>query len=201
MRISTTILDSFYRYHLGTLSYNDLMERITGSFEGNYYTERGTAFHSIVENYDGMHYSYKEFTFNKEGIDIIVNDIEDYKKNGIAEVKAAVITNIYGVDITLVGKADYWKPNSILELKTTNFYNAENYEDSLQWKCYMYIFGVKEVIYKVATLDANEDDKSINITAINQLTKTYYEDIVYEIKDILSEFIKFIYTNNLRGLF
>jgi len=187
-RLSVTLLDSFNSYLNDDITENELIERITRKFEGNYYTERGSAFHKAIENNTDT-----EGDFKFIGINRVIEAIENYKNHGIAELKSSKIYIIDGEEIEVVGKADYWMPSSICELKTTTYFNANTYLNSIQWKCYMDLFDVKEVVYIVATLEPNTN----TIKEINTLTMLYYDQINVEIKELIGLFVNYLKSRGL----
>lgn len=195
MRLSVTTLEQFNRFMNGEIKKDELIERLTTKFEGNAFTERGTRFHTIIENYDEINYSHSDYSFYEDQINSFVSDIKDYKQNGVPEVKGTKIYNFGDESVTLVGKADYYKGNSILELKTTSYYNAESYDNSIQWRAYMVIFGANEVVYKIATL--KESNSMISIEKVDTLVKTYYEEIPDELQILIKMFLNFVKINNI----
>ena len=188
MRVSVTLLDSFNSFTNGDITESQLIDRITHEFVGNFYTERGSAFHTAIENGTDT-----EGDFQFKGIEKVMKEVENYKQNGIAELKNTKHYFIDGEDIELVGKADYWTPSSICELKTTTYFDVNTYLSSIQWRCYMSIFDVKEVVYVVATLDLENAVRDVNI-----LTLLYYDEINSEIKKLLMLFLDYI---KRRGLY
>jgi hypothetical protein len=189
MRLSVTLLDTFNSYNNGNIPESQLIDSITHEFVGNFYTERGSAFHKAIENGTDT-----EGDFKFKGIEKVMKEVENYRQHGLAELKSSKRYYINGEIVELVGKADYWTPKSICELKSTTRFNQYTYLNSIQWKCYMDIFNVPEVVYVVATIDVYENI----ITEVNTLTMLYYDEINVEITDLLALFIKYL---NKRGLY
>ena len=207
LRISVTTLDSFNNYLNGGLKEDELIAILKGEFKGNFYTERGTALHKIiVDNIttqipifdkDGVDiYEYNDFIFDKAGIDKLANYIDH---RCIPELKNFKEYSIDGITLRIVGKADFWTPYSIIEIKSTSFFNPEIYEESYQWRFYMDIFNLKEVLYIVATL--KEQDGIHYIDSINTAVKLWYDSIPAELEELSISFIQYLKTRELLWIY
>ncbi len=207
LKISVTTLDSFNNYLNDKLAEDELIKILKGEFKGNFYTERGTALHKInVDNIttqipifdkDGVDiYEYNDLIFDKAGIDKIATFIDH---RSIPELKTFKDYEINGITFRIVGKADFWTPQSIIEIKSTSYFNPETYDESYQWRFYMDIFDVKEVLYIIATL--TERGGIQYIEHINCLLKLWYDSIPAEIEDLLFMFIYFIKYKGLEWIY
>ena len=185
MRLSVTTLEAYRLYLNGIVSQEDLIKQITGVFEPSKYMEYGKKFHEILE---------------KPNTDHKINDLE-FDKNDMIKCREFILpaalnevksTKMYG-DTELVGKVDQIFGNLILEHKTTfSYINLQKYMDSLQWKCYLDIFGADRVIYNIFHFNNKLELKNIETFEVGR-----YAGLEKYIRTMISsynEFYKKIYS-------
>lgn len=158
-RLAVTLLDSFRLWRdlpedAEWFPVEELEARIKGApFEETEEMRIGKALHAIVEGKgakDGSMLESGGILFDSYSVQPIL----DAFRGGVHEVKATMeIATPHG-PVLLVGKADYLYGTDAYELKSRmgRAHEPERYQDSVQWKAYTLLFGVRRVIYHFAQL-------------------------------------------------
>src|SRR5262252_10010400 len=156
LRISATLLNEFALY-LNEDWYTEAMlqDTIKGVFKSTPEIQLGRAYHKLLErpqkNLDGL-YEYKDFRFEPEAIDTLLDRLEP----GVFEVKLEKSLGVTreGEQVMLVAKVDHIAGLHPSEVKTTlDPFDAEKYLGSYQWKTYVLVFEAEILSYHVAVLE------------------------------------------------
>lgn len=192
MRVSATTLESFRLFQTSDwFTYEKLVEDWTGEREFDPIMVRGSSFHEIIENWKD--YKNTDDLIENKGWQWHKNQLQPIAENeqltGVAEVKGTMdITLPNGEIITVVGVVDRLDSYEATEYKTTENFNTDKYQSSVQWRIYCLIFGLKKVTYKVACVDKNNP---VNILAFEQVEFNAYEGMQQEIEVLLNDFVNF----------
>jgi hypothetical protein len=75
-----------------------------------------------------------------------------------SEVSGSVVLDVDGVKVRITGHADWLLGLDMLELKSSpKPIPPEKFADSMQWRCYVLIFGLKRIVYRLVHLDEDDD--------------------------------------------
>lgn len=75
-----------------------------------------------------------------------------------SEVSGCVVLDVDGMKVRITGHADWLLGLDMLELKSSPKTIApEKFADSMQWRCYVLIFGLKRIVYRLVHLDEDDD--------------------------------------------
>lgn len=212
MRISVTKIEQYRRYRAGLNSLADLLESITGAFRPSWQMERGTAFHSILEEpalymkwgsgLDGrpeveFHYECDGLPFPADVVHKCTNVI-DY--SGAFEMKTVKeFVTEYGV-VNVVGKCDQVIGTKVIENKTKwSPFDYDGYADSCQWRFYLSMFNVSEVKYNVFCMSISRGE--VELKSIEVFSMFDYATLEYDVMELLTDFVHFIITQNLQHYF
>ena len=236
LRISSTQIEQYRAFWDGDklfgqpkVSYDKLIEYIKGEFVPTIYTERGKAFHSILE---------KTPELKKEGdveyYEVFSSEMAEYYKfdrnifrevfklnkdmftpNSTAELKIAWQFPHPTHEVNIVSMADRICGNTIAEWKTQWgnkiedfkdddedwFKNiAEEYEKSMQWRLYLHGFKAGRMRYTVAQLYPLKKNY-FTYNDISSFELEPYRGMEGDISFYINHFIEFIEYNNLEAYF
>lgn len=167
--------------------------------------ELGTAFHDILENLRTRYDSKKKVFRSHNGIEfdytMIAKNIFpliDYR--GILETKQTKIYEVKGAEVLIVAKADHLLGNWVTDFKSTWWkFSYDDYSESLQWRFYLDIFGADLFRYLVFVL--HDTETGIEFVESHDFYFTAYPNMIFDIHDILEQFVEFIYSRNLQQYF
>lgn len=146
----------------------------------------GTALHALLETAkdgDVVGLTDGEFTFSFEG------DME-VSLPPIREMKETRLYLIDGVRVTLVGKVDAIHGRRVIDHKFTTHYDAERFLGSMQWRCYLEVFGADEFQWNV--FEGRESaPKNYIIRALHELVTHRYPGMGTCVEDALRQFLAF----------
>ena len=191
IRVSVTDLEQ-YRYYCDSedMELETLLSRLRRSEEKSPEMLRGIAFHEVLENLgpceiDVIEHGGFRFRFDMEG---------ELSLPKIRELKAEKEYQVNGETVVLVGKVDAMKGFEVHDHKLTKTIDAENYTDSLQWRCYLDMFGAKKFIYNVFQ---GYEDRTGDIVIKDFQTFPFfdYPEMKRDISTALNGFIKFAKTH------
>lgn len=210
-KISVTTVDQFVKYlNSDTMTDEELIDRLIGKFQGNKFTELGTAFHFCLQN-PGE--TYKPFELES-------GTIYQYEYNGICfddlmmteclnklnwdipafEVREEKIYNSSYGEVKMIGKADQLCLNYVQEIKSCwTQYKYDNYKDSIQWKFYIDMFGVNTCKYIVYQFFENAN--GINLNQIHEFQFFKYDKLETDLINTIDNFINFIKEKNIENHF
>lgn len=108
--------------------------------------------------------------------------------NGYTQQKVTKkILTIDDEEYCLYGKIDYYKPDHIIDLKTTNEYKPSKYLNSYQHKIYCYIERITKFTYLVA--EFYKSDKITKVVGLEILFDEFdliEKEIILKIKEVIS---------------
>lgn len=201
LRTSATELESFRLYRqMKWLSHDEFMRRLRGERDESLVMRAGTALHAFLERADewqGDEVVQDDFVFILE-----LDGVLPLPK--IREIKVERQYEIAGVDVTLVAKADAVNGLAVDDHKLTEQFNAEWYQDSLQWRTYLSIFGANNFTYncfegKEVKLSERLKKRQgwagkhvWEITALHRLTVNRYDGMEREVLHWLRDLVEFI---------
>lgn len=145
IRLSVSDLET-YRYWKADedATLDDLVARLTRREPPTPQMEAGAAFAKLMEHaregelidaeVDGWHFSF--------ALD------DSIALPPVRELKAEVAIQTPHGPVTLVGKTD-GIDGEVHDQKLTEHFDAERYTDSLQWRCYLAMFGARSFVYDV----------------------------------------------------
>lgn len=188
----------------------------TGKFVENERMKIGTAWHKVLEHPDSTRYSKvipatkkqesMEKFFNRSGEYYFDADIVDSACKmigpGFKETKfVKTIATQFG-DVRMAGKCDWVNGLLIQDTKTKieSQAKAEDYEDSLQWRTYLWLTGCREFRYNLFPTYAVEADGYVPMKDPEQwLSFSFftYDGILQDIKQWLGEFLSWAYYHAL----
>jgi len=206
-KINTTLLESFRRFCVNDYENYDtesqLIESLTGKFEGNDKTDIGSAIHAIVEHggvgainkfYDLSEYGVKLST---EQILIIINHANNL---GVftPEIRLAKEFETRFGNVQIVGKTDQLQGVVLRDTKVTfKPRDYAYYYDSMQWKIYLSIFGLDRFAYDVFEVQGYDESmgKDISKCTIKQyepFEMLRYENMETEISNLINSFCEWV---------
>lgn len=203
MRISVTTIESYRRYLNGIDKEENLIESITKHRPPTLNMQRGTAFHSILEEPEKWYYpEMNQFIY--EGICFDADIVEKCKAEidyaGLFEIKHTKVYEVSKERVTVVGKCDQLIGASVIENKTKwSGFDIDSYQSSYQWRFYLDIFFVDCVKYNVFCMSALKD--GIRLNSIEKFEMHPYLNLHTDVKNILSMFVEYIHFRDLESFF
>lgn len=191
MRVSVTDLDQFQYFKNSDMELEELLSRLRKQEEKSPEMLRGIAFHEVLEKLDACDIDIIEhngFRFRFE------TDAE-LSLPRIRELKAEKEYEIGGVNVVLVGKVDALQALTVHDHKMTKQIDAENYTDSLQWRCYLDMFGARKFIYNVFQGYEEANTGDIVVKDFQQFTFYDYPSMKADISTALNGFVDFAKTH------
>lgn len=192
IRISATQLEAFRRWlDNEDATIEEMVAYLEKKVQPNEAMLAGSAFHKILEDYEDMTLAFVE----RDGFKFDFTEIEtEIHIPKIKEFKFEIIKNVNGEVVTFVGVVDAMESNCVFDHKLTAYIDAENYSDSMQWRCYLLWLGVSKFTYNLFQkyTPSAEPDKCI-IKSVTQISFYRYpgmEDDVISLTIQLIEFIK-----------
>lgn len=189
LKLRPTLLESFRLYQdFDWMEESSLIESIKGEFVPTEIVDVGTDYHLMLEDKQPKHGSYFE-----------MESFYHYrlKTSGINEVKSSATINTDYGDVLISAMCDVLDGLVIHENKTSfKPFQAEKYLDSLQWKCYLHVFGCNEARYHVYKLINTKD--GIVTQERNDLSMFRYDNMAKDIESYANGLLRFC---ELKGLF
>lgn len=129
----------------------------------------GTAFHKAVElsSYGGTHYvlTANGYTFD------IVCDVDI----AMPQLREAKVWKDYG-ELAVNGTVDGLLPKVVMDLKTTEYFDADNYLDGLQWRFYLDMTGADRFDWHVFQMSQRKE-QTYEIYGYHQLSQYRYQGL------------------------
>lgn len=108
----------------------------------------------------------------------------------IRELKAEKVYMIDGEPMELVGVVDGMFGTLVEDHKLTARYDAENYTDALQWRCYLDMFDAESFRYNIFEARKNSDGVYV-VRAFYPMTFFRYPDLQSDVTTALRDFLGF----------
>jgi len=105
----------------------------------------------------------------------------------VREIKAEVPFITPSGPVTLVGMVDQLDGLIVHDEKLTERWDAERYFDSMQWRCYLVMFGAKAFVYDVFQCLRDEERRHVVVTDYQAMTFYAYPDIRADVQDAVNE--------------
>ena len=192
IRVSVTDIDQ-YRYYRDSedMELGTLLSRLRKEEEKSQAMLQGIAFHEVLEKLEPCELDFIghggfRFRFDLDG------EISIPK---IRELKAEKEYQVNGETVVLVGKVDAISGFTVRDYKLTKIIDAENYTDSLQWRCYLDMFGGKKFIYDVFQGYEEARTGDIVIKDFQSFPFFDYPDMKSDINTALNGFVEFAKTH------
>lgn len=167
-RISVTALDQYQRFlDDDEMSEQEFIAQITTKIPPTTAMAVGTAWHSVLENWQGetADNRYRVWRSEIEHWDVIMGNNHCLKQFLCFDLSALATDDPiiigephereqkrcwYGADgVQLVGKFDVITPFAVIDHKLTASFDPERYFNSWQWRCYLAMTGKPKMIYQV----------------------------------------------------
>jgi hypothetical protein len=196
MRISATTLEMFRRRN----SDEEFIKRITEAFKPTPQMEFGTAFDWLIQQPDLLKpidgfFKYNNILVPEEPVMIMRDRLNPYCQ---FQLKSTKTYSINGALVTLVCKCDVLTGIITEEIKTTfRAFNYDNFEKSLQWRCYLEVFNSPLIYYHVFEFG---DDYTFK-TPVEPFYFSSYSNLSNDVRNALTELVTFIESKNLYNYF
>lgn len=191
IRISATNLESFRRWLLNEEStIEEMIAYLKRETPPNEAMLAGSAFHKVLEN---AQYGDELNIIEQDGFTFDLTSFEsEIALPAIREFKIEKPAIIADEPVTFVGVVDALSINEVFDHKLTSNPNAENYLDSMQWRCYLDWFNVDKFTYNFfhSYKPANKD--IYQIKGVLQVSFYRYAEIKRDIENISIQFVNFV---------
>jgi hypothetical protein len=224
-RISVTSLEAFRRYIAGVSQFDteaNLLDVLSGRFEGNEFTYIGSAFHSIVEHgEEAYRVADGGYVLEVDGYAVLMDGLQvatalQYKH----EYPAAFHEVSFGMDfldgrfpLHVSGRLDLPHGDDIRDIKTkfsapkgVNDCPAEGYIDSCQWRLYLQMTGADRFYFDVFQFDGYDktkhglDVRGLKLTRTEPIECLRYDAMEQDNRQLVDEFREYIHTKNLYNI-
>jgi len=206
-QIRATQLESFRRFQVETSENYDteaqLIESLSGKFEGNDKTNIGSAFHSIIENcYSNI--NYEKHIFEKFKVKLSGNHIDLALTHGCnlgiftPEIRLPKTFQTKYGDLSVTGQTDVLQGLILRDTKVTfKPRTFEYYFNSAQWKIYLSIFGLDKFYYDVFEVQGYDETmgRDISRCTIKQyepIECLRYEQMEKDIETLIYNFCEWV---------
>ena len=211
-KVSVTLLETFRRFRDGASEWDTeqkVIDSLTETFQGNDYTNIGSACHFIIENAGNGTTVLKEPFFKMFGttlsdtqIDLLCAHANELKPF-VPEVKLTRKYNTKIGIISLTGVCDILKGNYIRDTKCK--FSAPKlieYYNSCQWKFYLSIFGLERFYYDIFEfvgykVEIGRDVSGLQLVKHDPFECFAYSNMESDLQTIVDDFIEWI---EFRGL-
>lgn len=215
-RISITTLETYRKFLAGDewTNQDKMIEAITAPFEGNEYTRIGTAFHSIVEQGEGVAVRQPDGRFIVDGDGYPITFSEEQvamalkyrSKLSYAFHEQWISRDFHtpSMDIYVLGRVDVLHGTFIRDIKTK--YSPVKYADyaeSAQWKFYLDLSGLDTFYFDLFEFPNYKKDKhgydvsSLGIKPYGQIECIRYEGMERDNQRLVEDFTDFITRHDL----
>jgi len=188
IRTSVTKLDALHLYQQGVIELDDLIKRLRGETVETEAMQFGRAFHKLLEKIDeieeGKDAEIDGNVFSASDILLIKNNLKYKPALGVAEIKDVKEYNVDGEIVQVSAVADLLVGETVVEYKTTRYFDIEKYINSYQWRFYMDIFGASKAVYNIFVFYNNQ------LREVKDFTLFNYKDLQDDIKFLLRDYVK-----------
>lgn len=211
-KISVTHLETFRRFRDGATEWDTeqkVIDAISGEFKGNDYTNIGSAFHSIIENFGTKNEHGPESILKTFGVVLSQKQAEiamDHACDLQTFVPEVKLTKKYETKIgtiILTGVADVLKGNTIRDTKCKfSPPKLTEYYDSCQWKFYLSIFGLEWFYYDIFEFVGYKREMGRNVADLELIKHEPFGCFAYvgmesDLQTLVDDFIEWITFRNL----
>lgn len=142
-RLSASIVDAVEKFALNDEGNVSEMYRYFTDFQPSEFMKFGTRIHEILET----SYNIKQSPEFDSGFMEFVREV---CPNGVTEHKAVSHPfNLAGVNLVVSGVADIYTVNTVVDHKTTGYFDYNKYSNSVQPYLYCWLFGVRSCWFNV----------------------------------------------------
>lgn len=192
MIVSVSNLDLYRRYRLDEeFELDELLAMLRREQGPTLAMRAGTAFHSVLEHTDMS-------TLDVSGADEFVFTFElddEISLPPVREMRGQRDYYIGGHVVTLKGRVDGLDGVAIYDHKLTAHFDASNYVDSYQWRCYLAIFGARQFTYNVFVGSrAKESPEGLiawRVTDFHKLSLFTYPELERDVERELARYVDF----------
>ena len=202
-RVTATMLEAFRRYKDNEyMSFFDMVASIKGTTEENDAMRLGTAVHEVLEHYPYGNAKYDWFTrlnyVDTRGHNIGTAGIAQHHEwlddSWLREVPTEKgIAMADGTVLYLKCKADAVAGTTVVDHKVTtkpiNDAMIQRYQDSMQWRAYLFAFGASQFMYNI--LQMENEDGVWYVKANEQAYMSDYPTMGLDVVDMVHELYEF----------
>jgi hypothetical protein len=202
-RVTAMMLEAFRRYKDNEyMSFDDMVAAIKGTTEVNEAMKLGTAVHEVLEHYpDGyvMHNVFKSpvyitslgFNIEMQSISESAIWLTDIWLREVPTEKGIAMAD--GTVLYLKCKADAVAGTTVVDHKVTtkpiNDAMIQRYQDSMQWRAYLFAFGASQFMYNILQMENN--DGVWFVKANEQAYMSDYPTMGLDVVDMVHELYEF----------
>jgi len=188
IRTSVTKLDALHLYQQGVIEFEELVKRLRGETIETEAMQFGRAFHKLLEKIDeieeGKDTEIDGNVFSANDILLIKNNLKYKPALGVPEIKDVKEYNVDGEIVQVSAVADLLVGETVVEYKTTRYFDIEKYQNSYQWRFYMDIFGASKVVYNIFVFYNNQ------LREVKDFKLFNYKDLQDDIRFLLQDYVK-----------
>lgn len=194
IRISATQLESYRRWMINDEStIGDMINYLLRRTPPTEAMLAGSAFHKVLEN---AKYNDELTLVEQDGFKFDLSALDcEISLPESKEFKLEKQTIINGEQVTFVGVVDAIQVNEIFDHKLTSRPDAENYIDSMQWRCYLDWFDCDKFTYNLFQSCKPDNQDIYQIKSFLPISFYRYDSMRRDIRDIASSFIEFVKTH------
>lgn len=215
MRVSVTTVEQLNylrNSEYGDSSVKTIVAQINREGEETEAMRRGTAFHHVLETFGntGVLDQAARYVYHEDGNTHVCCDKQfvpegadwwefefDFTMEGelilpaIRELKGELQMVVHGVPVTLSGKVDAIDGNCVHDHKLTSSFDTEQYEDSVQWRCYLRMFNADVFQYNLFEQYTSKKTAVVNVKRMHTLKLYRYPGLDEDVEDAVGEFVEF----------
>ncbi len=188
IRTSVTKLDALHLYQQGVIELEELIKRLRGETVETEAMQFGRAFHKLLEKIDeieeGKDTEIDGNVFSANDILTTKNNLKYKPALGVPEIKDVKEYNVDGEIVQVSAVADLLVGETVVEYKTTKYFDIEKYINSYQWRFYLDIFGARKVVYNIFLFYNNQ------LRGVRDFTFYNYKDLQDDIRFLLQDYVK-----------
>jgi len=187
IRTSVTKLDALHLYQQGVIEFEELVKRLRGETIETEAMQFGRAFHKLLEKIDEIEEKDTEIdgnVFSANDILLIKNNLKYKPALGVPEIKDVKEYNVDGEIVQVSAVADLLVGETVVEYKTTRYFDIEKYINSYQWRFYLDIFGASKVVYNIFVFYNKQ------LREVRDFTFYKYKDLQDDLIFLLQDYVK-----------
>lgn len=191
IRLSVTDLESLRYYKLrDDQDLDALIRQLQHREPSTPAMEAGAAFAKLMEHAQ----EGELFSTLSEGWGFTFDLDETIALPAVRELKAEMVFATPHGPVTLVGKVD-GLDGTIYDQKLTERYDVEGkYVDSLQWRCYLLMFGAQKFVYDIFVGHRDDDRKDVVIREYHRIPFYAYPELHGDVERAVCELAAIVAT-------